>query len=455
MSAFLRSMAGRVFALLLAGVAASATLTFVLAVNERQHALERQRTVRSAALVEQLTLSLEGVPPEARAELLLSAQDAGISPAAAEPADSAWDPDSPLAAELEDRLGAQRQVRATHPSRDGCPRRRRFPGVPEAGAPDPAALCRIVSLSLDDGTPLLLAVASPREPVPEATPMLPIFALVFAACILALAYAIARMATRPLSELASAAVRLGRNIESPPLPESGPAEVRDAAVAFNAMQARIRRDVQERTYMLAAITHDLQTPLTRLRLRLEKVDSAELRDKLVADLSAMQGTIREGLELARSADLREPLIPIDFDSLLDSACADAQDAGQDVTLHGKTGAAVLGAPNALRRCLMNLLDNAVKYGGFARVEATLEGARAIVRIRDGGPGIPEDRLGAVLDPFFRLESSRSRETGGTGLGLTIARNIAERHGGTLALRNLPEGGLEATLAIPRSNGQAV
>jgi signal transduction histidine kinase len=446
MIAFLRSMAGRVFALLLAGVAASAALTFVLAENERHDVIERQRTVRSAALVEQLTLSLEGVPAEARAELLLSAQDAGIAPARSEPPDSAWDPDSTLAAELEDRLGTQSQIRVTRPTGEGCPAGRRFRGMSESGV-----VCRIVSLSLDDGTPLLLAVAAPRELPLPGTPMLPVFALVFVACILALAYAIARMATRPLRELARAAVRLGRNIESPPLPESGPAEVHDAALAFNAMQARIRRDVQERTYMLAAITHDLQTPLTRLRLRLEKVDDEALREKLVADLSAMQGTIREGLELARSADLREALQPIDFDSLIESVCTDAHDAGQDVTLGGTTGAAVLGAPNALRRALVNLLDNAVKYGRFARVETKLEGARAVVRIRDGGPGIPEDQLGAVLDPFVRLETSRSRETGGTGLGLTIARNIAERHGGELTLRNLPEGGLEATLAIPRSN----
>lgn len=441
-------MAGRVFALLLAGVVASAALTFALAATERQHELERQRTARSAALVEQLTLALDGVPPESRADLVLAAEDAGIAPARVEPPDSAWDPDSPLAADLEDRLGQQRQIRVTRASSEGCPPGRRF------GAPaGPGVLCRIVSLSLDDGTPLLLAVAAPREPAPAVTPMLSVFALVFVACILALAYGVARMATRPLRELASAAVRLGRNIESPPLPLTGPAEVRDAAVAFNAMQARIRRDVQERTYMLAAITHDLQTPLTRLRLRLEKVDDEALHDKLVADLSAMQDTIREGLELARSADLREAFQPIDLDSLLDSACADAHDAGQDVTLHGKTGAAVLGAPNALRRALMNLIDNAVKYGRLARVEAALEGKRAVVRIRDAGPGIPEDQLGTVLDPFFRLESSRSRETGGTGLGLTIARNIAERHGGTLTLRNLPEGGLEAALSFPRANGR--
>jgi signal transduction histidine kinase len=212
--------------------------------------------------------------------------------------------------------------------------------------------------------------------------------------------------------------------------------------------ARIRRDVRERTSMLAAITHDLQTPVTRLRLRLEKVADAALRAKLVADLAAMSETIREGLDLATSLDAREPLQRVDFDALIESLCADAQDAGQDVSVAGRTGAAVRAAPNALRRCVMNLLDNAIAYGRSARVEILRESGYAVARIRDAGPGIPEESLEAVLDPFVRVETSRSRETGGTGIGLTIANNIATRLGGSIALRNHPEGGLEVTLRLP-------
>jgi signal transduction histidine kinase len=138
----------------------------------------------------------------------------------------------------------------------------------------------------------------------------------------------------------------------------------------------------------------------------------------------------------------------DFDSILDSVCADAAEAGQDVTLSGLTGVSLAAQPNAMRRCLTNLIDNAVKYGGYARVTASRDKNKVIVQVRDGGPGIPENMLEAVFDPFFRLEVSRSRDTGGTGIGITIARNIAEKHGGTLYLRNHPDGGLMATLELP-------
>lgn len=200
--------------------------------------------------------------------------------------------------------------------------------------------------------------------------------------------------------------------------------------------------------MLAAIAHDLQTPLTRLRLRLEKVTDETLRGKLVADLGAMELMIREGLDLATSLDTGGVKQRVDLDSLLSSVCADAIDAGQNVTLSGEAHASVLGIPIALQRCLANLIDNAVKYGGYARVVAEREGDKAVIRVRDGGPGIPEAQMERVFDPYYRVETSRSRETGGTGLGLTIARNIAHKHGATLVLCNAAGGGLECTLTLP-------
>lgn len=263
-----------------------------------------------------------------------------------------------------------------------------------------------------------------------------------------LAYVIARIAIKPLRELSRAAHNFGNNIGSPPLPENGPTEVRDAARAFNAMQMRIQRDVRERTSMLAAITHDLQTPVTRLRLRLEKVSDAELREKLIGDLALMSETIADGLELAQSLESREPVVRIDLDSVLASVCEDATDAGHNVRLEGATRAFISGSPSALRRCINNLVDNAIKYGNCADVVANIRDGRAIVRIGDEGPGIPADQLESVFDPFVRLETSRSRETGGTGIGLTIARNIAQRLGGTLTLRNRDTGGLEAVLDVP-------
>ncbi len=203
--------------------------------------------------------------------------------------------------------------------------------------------------------------------------------------------------------------------------------------------------------MLAAITHDLQTPLTRLRLRLEKVEDKELQQKLVDDLAVMQDMVREGLDLARSMDSSEAMQRLDIDSLLDSVCADASDAGQQVELQGRTRAFVVAQPNALRRCLTNLLDNAFKYGQRAEVSIALDDLlpnRVLIRIRDHGPGIPEGQLETVFEPFYRLETSRSRDTGGTGLGLTIARNIAENHGALLDLRNHAKGGLEVLLSLP-------
>jgi signal transduction histidine kinase len=276
----------------------------------------------------------------------------------------------------------------------------------------------------------------------------PFLILIFSACILALAYAVALRFTRPLRNLAAAAGRLGSDINSEPLAEAGPTEVREAAAAFNLMQSRIRRDFLERTSMLAAITHDLQTPLTRLRLRLEKVENEALRAKLLDDLSAMRETVNEGLDLARSLEDRTPRAVVDLDSLLSSLCEDARDAGADVTLSGVTGAAILCVPNDLRRCLTNLVDNAVAYGHYARIDAAAGAGWATITILDGGPGIAQEHLERAFDPFYRLESSRSRETGGSGLGLTIARNIVRRYGGEITIANLPEGGLAATVRLP-------
>jgi signal transduction histidine kinase len=276
----------------------------------------------------------------------------------------------------------------------------------------------------------------------------PIVVAAYGFGILVLAYPIAQMATRPLRDLARAATRLGDDMDSPPLCEAGPAEVRAASRAFNTMQARIRRDVAERTFMLAAITHDLQTPVTRLRLRLEKVADEELRRKLVADLAVMNETIREGLDLARSLESRDTMQRVAFDSVLQAACADAEDAGHDVVLEETTGATVVGNPRELRRCVVNLIDNAVAYGRYARIAGFVENDRIRVTVRDGGDGIPEPLLERVFEPFMRVETSRSRETGGTGIGLTIARNVAERHGGFVRLRNHPLGGCEAVLDLP-------
>ena len=438
-------MQGRVFLVLIGGIVASALLTALLADREGRRTFAQVRAAHTADRAEQLVTALEAVPPEFRAALAATLQR-GMTAQFAGPEVPGQEVDAELTAALTEEFGGNRTVVATAGTSADCVTQ---PADSAAVDRSNARPCRVISLKLRDGTPLRLIL----RPQPELSWTRPhssrwlLYAIFFPVCLALLAYVIARMATRPLEQLATAATELGGDINRPPLVERGPAEVRDAAAAFNAMQARIRRYVAERTEMLAAIAHDLQTPLTRLRLRLEKVNDTELRDKLVDDLASMQIMIREGLDLA-SVDAGGLTQLVDVDSLLSSVCADAVDAGHDVTLVGQTRASIPAIPGALQRCLTNLIDNAVKYGGYARVTAGCEAGKVVIGVADGGPGIPEAQMERVFDPFYRLETSRSRETGGSGLGLTIARNVAHKHGGTLTLRNKPGGGLECLLVLP-------
>lgn len=259
-----------------------------------------------------------------------------------------------------------------------------------------------------------------------------------------------RLALRPLQRLVQAVGDFGRDITHPPMENSGPIEVRRAANAFNAMQERIHVYMAERMHILAAVTHDLKTPLTRMRLRLEKCTDDALKDRLQADLDAMQSLVEEGLELARSLDTTESMQPVDLDALLQSLCDDAAEAGEDIVYQRKTehSIVVMGRPNRLTRVFTNIIDNAIKYGYYARVSLEQHGKKIIVRVRDGGPGIPDDALNEVLRPFVRLEASRSRDTGGTGLGLAIAVNLLKVQQGGISLRNLPQGGFEVSVQLP-------
>lgn len=258
-----------------------------------------------------------------------------------------------------------------------------------------------------------------------------------------------RIATRPLRELAAHAEGLGRDLNRNPLDENGPSEVRHAAQAFNAMQARIRLHIDERTRMLAAITHDLKTPLTRFKLRLEQVGDDELRHKFGEDIDAMRLLIDEGLDLARSLDTSEEARKVDLAALLATLAEDARDAGENVVFHESGSIVVDARPQALRRVFTNLIDNAVKYGGGAEIRIACHSGQVRVSVRDHGPGIPEEHLADVLKPYFRLEASRSRETGGSGLGLAIATNLLAAQHGSLALRAPSDGGLEAIVALPQ------
>lgn len=445
MKALLQSMTTRIFLILVGGVLVTAALAAVLALSERQRMIAQFRDHQAVERTAQFLLSLETIPSELRPVYYEATARAGMRAEETREREAVLQEKSGLAMRLEQRLPDEFTVESAPPRAEDCALQAR-----RAEARD---RCEALLVTLPDGESVRLTVLPPRPPafVPYMNSSAAI--AVFLLSIGLLAALIARMTMRPLKRLAQAATALGQDIDRAPLPETGALEIRQATAAFNAMQSRIRRHIRQRTQILAAITHDLQTPLTRLRLRLEKVEDAELRNKLLGDLSAMQSMVREGLDLARSIDSAEPLRPLDLDSLVDSVCEDAVDAGQDVRLETRCAASVPARPAALRRCLENLVGNAVKYGDVARLFCSLEDGRAVVRVRDAGPGIPETELEKVFAPFHRLETSRSRETGGTGLGLTIARNIAEQHGGTLVLRNHPEGGLEAVLSLPLQPGR--
>jgi signal transduction histidine kinase len=304
-----------------------------------------------------------------------------------------------------------------------------------------------VHLRLADGSPVTIDLT--LQGLPLAT-WLPLLLLAQLALISIFTWLAVRQATRPLAQLASAADTLGPEFTGTRLPEDGPTEVAHAATAFNAMQDRIAASMTERMQILAAISHDLQTPITRMRLRVDMMEADAQGAALQRNLQEMEALVREGLAYARTQHATAELpIRIDPDALLDSLACDYVDAGKAVTLHGHIGSMLVTRPQALRRILTNLTDNALKFGGAAELSVLAgPGRHATILVQDRGPGIPDDQLDAVFQPFFRVESSRNRDTGGTGLGLAIARQLAGAMNATLSLHNREGGGLEARLTLP-------
>jgi signal transduction histidine kinase len=266
-------------------------------------------------------------------------------------------------------------------------------------------------------------------------------------------YLTARGITRPLSRLASAADSVGRDLRPAQLEERGARELRDAARAFNTMQDRLRRYLDSRSRVLAAMSHDLKTPLTRLRLQVETLDNPPMQERIGHELDEMEGMVHQALSLFRGLDDGELPTPVDVEALLQKIREECALLGGEVTVSGHAQQPLTGKAQALKRCLTNLIVNAIKFGG--RADVLLEdGAQLILRVRDQGPGIPAGELERVFEPFYRVESSRNRDSGGTGLGLSIARDIAQAHGGSLTLHNMSGGGLEARLVLPRAPARA-
>ena len=266
-----------------------------------------------------------------------------------------------------------------------------------------------------------------------------------------LGVAAARVATAPLRGMEKAARGFSLVADAAPLPVAGPSEVRAALATFNLAQARVREGLRERTQILASVAHDLQTPLTRLRLRLEQVGDEDLRARLVADLAAMMRLVRAGLDLARSSEAREPWSTIDIDSLLSSIAEDATDLGREVRFTGGCGAQARVKPDALARVLDNLVSNALKYAGTAELSCAIERAGLSIVVADRGPGLAEAQIEAAFEPFRRFGPEGACAPNGSGIGLTIARAQAATFGALLTLAPRPGGGLVANIAIPAAN----
>jgi two-component system OmpR family sensor kinase len=278
---------------------------------------------------------------------------------------------------------------------------------------------------------------------------------VMAVGIVLLCVLIARWLTRPIVKMAAAVRELHPDSAAKPIPETGPREVRELGLAFNDMQGRIGQLIGERTRALAAVSHDLRTPLTRLKLRLEDVADPATATAMSGDIEELEQMIDATLSYLRGEKNEEEARPIDLAALLETLAGDATDQGLDVSVCGPRSLVIFGRRMGLKRAFANIIQNALKYGVRAHVSMVVVSHRAQVQIDDDGPGIPPDKLQLALEPFVRLEDSRSRETGGAGLGLAIAKANIEADGGSLLLSNRPEGGLRVTVTLPLAKASNV
>jgi signal transduction histidine kinase len=471
------TLVGRTVVVLLAGVLLSNVIGVVVYSGERQDLLTSARSRELAQRVVGAATALEQVRPEQRSRLVRRFRGRFVRmfwsrTPVAEPGPVDWRTRS-IRRALLDELGdgADDRLRLSY-GRE--PEQRMFPGSREPSefasrhaGPRGRGMMRGAhwhpgevltgSLGLSDGSWLNFGIPLPPfQPFWETR----IFLLILGTTLVALAVSIwaVRRASAPLSVFTSAADRLGLDMNAPPLTEEGPREVRQASQAFNNMQRRLQRFVRDRTQMLAAISHDLRTPITRLKLRAELIEDEQQQKKMLSDLDEMEAMIAATLSFARDEFAHEPRAALDLAALLQTVCDEAADAADATdaaaSYDGPARFAFTGRPTALKRAFANLIDNAVKYGGGARVALAMAQGTVSVTVDDDGPGIAEVEFDRVFDPFYRIESSRSRETGGVGLGLAVVRSVIRGHGGDITLANRPEGGLRAIVVLP-TGGEGV
>jgi signal transduction histidine kinase len=430
----------RMALILLLGLLVAQGLSFWLQWGERATVVSQARGQNFADRMAEVVRALEATAPAERSAALATLPHGDWQVTLiSEDQVSQNPPRGPIGAMLSARLGSAREIRPL----GGAARM----GMMHGNMP------RGFDVRLQGGQWLRFSGARQLD-----TPALPRDLILRLAVTLMIVTAVAmlavRQATQPLKQLAQAADTLGRDLDAPALAEEGPTETRRAAQAFNRMQARIKRLVNERSRALAAVSHDLRTPLTRLRLRAELVDDETLRDQMAADLDAMAAMIDATLDYLRGLQASETVRPIDINALLASMSEDALVLGRRIGIQGQALAPYTGRLSALRRALQNLIDNAIKYGACAHLRVDDDADELRIMVEDEGPGIEPNELARVTEPYYRLDASRSSATGGVGLGLSIAKDIALLHGGDLVLTNRAQGGLCATLKLPRVAGAA-
>lgn len=442
------SLSARMTLILLTGLLVAQGINSWLQWGERTTVVNQVRGRDALDRVAEAIRVLESRAPTQRTDALAALQHGGlqvelialnlVSPIASQ---------GPFQAMLTERLGSQREIRSVTGGMGTGPGSAK--GMGSGIQRDTTR--RSVDVLLADGQWARFHLkpeentAAPALPITLMIQMLISLVMVGAVVMIAV-----RQSTRPLQRLAQAADALGGDLDAPPLAEEGPAETRRAAQAFNNMQTRIKRLVSERARALAAVSHDLRTPLTRLRLRTELIDDESLREQMSADLESMAAMIDATLDYMRGLQTNEAVRAIDINALLESMIEDALVLGRSIELEGRALQPYHARLSALRRALQNLIDNAFKYGKSAHILIEDSEISLSISVQDHGPGIAPENLIKVTEPYFRVDSARSQTGDGVGLGLSIVKDIALLHRGELLLTNLPHSGLSATLRLPRN-----
>ena len=456
-----RTLAARMTAVLLLGLVLAQLLSAVIDILDRHRAFYRSTTLQVAEHISDLAKILDAIRPEDRAQVISKVSDRALSISLSRAADGASSVsmrpyERAFQAMVRHDLGPGWQVQV-HLHRSSRPAGRRTASFSDAPAdvldryltlqffPIPRGFAFMTRVQLRHGSWVTFSAPFPYGYVTRFYVLLPKLALMLAV-IVALMLVAMRWVTNPMKKMAQAALALGQDLDRPPLKESGPEEVRATARALNVMQLRLQDYVRDRSAMLAALSHDLKTFITRLRLRSELLPDGDHRDRLIGDLDDMSAMVNATLDYLRGVNPHAARSLFDVTALVESVRIDAEDMGWSVAVSGTAHGPFLGNAQDLRRCLMNLVENAVKYGGKATIQLEESADELTISVFDPGPGIPPEERERVFEPFYRGESARPD---GAGLGLNIARSIARAHGGDVVLQPDTPQGFCTAIRLPR------